>query len=302
MTLYARGYRRHEHPLDAKGPRFLPILAQGYRDAVQGKAYRFFRTLSIVAVCVFSAILYFHPATMARQMGMRGPIKSLPDAGIILAGSLSSFVSASMLWMPLVAVFVGGGLIADDLKTRALPLYLVRPITPVDYWLGKLSIPMAAFTSVLLWPALGLFAFGVLMQPSGEVLGFAAAQFPTFLALLAHYAVVSIAYGSVMLLVSTLTERRVLAMIVGGAVFLGGAAIHGTVARSKQSWADWVRALDLPADTYRVFRDALGSKMFVEPEKQGLPSLTAALTMLTLVSIAGAIVVLRRARTVEVVS
>ena len=42
MTLYARGYRKHEQGLDGKGPRWLPILSEGYRDAVKGKAFRRF--------------------------------------------------------------------------------------------------------------------------------------------------------------------------------------------------------------------------------------------------------------------
>ncbi len=45
---------------------------------------------------------------------------------------------------------LGPGLIADDLKSRALPIYFARPITPLTYLLGK-WLTIGAFIAVAIW-------------------------------------------------------------------------------------------------------------------------------------------------------
>ncbi|HVP12774.1 MAG TPA: hypothetical protein VMV94_16485 [Phycisphaerae bacterium] len=70
---------------------------------------------------------------------------------------------AELYWAFLVAAFAGPGLIADDLKARALPIYFARPVTPFSYLLGKVMV-IAFFVSlaILLSNLLGLI-FGVIV-------------------------------------------------------------------------------------------------------------------------------------------
>jgi hypothetical protein len=46
-------------------------------------------------------------------------------------------IKAQIFWIGLVASRIGPGLISDDLKSRALPIYFARPITPAGYLWGK---------------------------------------------------------------------------------------------------------------------------------------------------------------------
>ena len=70
---------------------------------------------------------------------------------------------AELFWVFVVAAFAGPGLIADDIKARALPIYFARPVTPFTYLLGKWMV-IAFFVSlaVLVSNLLGLI-FGVIV-------------------------------------------------------------------------------------------------------------------------------------------
>jgi ABC-type transport system involved in multi-copper enzyme maturation permease subunit len=70
---------------------------------------------------------------------------------------------AELFWAFVVIAFAGPSLIADDLKTNALPIYFARPVTPLTYLFGKWLV-LAVYTSlaVLVSNVLGLF-FGVLV-------------------------------------------------------------------------------------------------------------------------------------------
>lgn len=72
-------------------------------------------------------------------------------------------LKVELFWAFIVAVFIGPGLIADDLKTRALPIYFARPVTPLTYLFGKWTvIGVYVGLTVLASNLLGLF-FGVLV-------------------------------------------------------------------------------------------------------------------------------------------
>ena len=63
------------------------------------------------------------------------------------------------LWVLLIVARVGPGLISNDVKARALPIYFSKPVTPLTYLLGKWLI-VASFIGVvsLLPNLLGLIA------------------------------------------------------------------------------------------------------------------------------------------------
>src|SRR5207302_11332700 len=117
------------------------------------------------------------------------------------------FVPASngaiLFFVTLMASVVGSALIADDLNSMALTLYLSRPITHADYLIAKASIlaPLISMIAVLplvLTPfvaaLLGLFSWTIAMEAIGlaVLLGFLFTAF----------------YTSVTLLLSSITRRK----------------------------------------------------------------------------------------------
>jgi ABC-type transport system involved in multi-copper enzyme maturation permease subunit len=68
-----------------------------------------------------------------------------------------------LFWVFIVTALSGPGLIADDIKARALPIYFARPVTPFTYLLGKwLVVAFFASLAILMSNLLGLI-FGVIV-------------------------------------------------------------------------------------------------------------------------------------------
>ncbi len=80
-----------------------------------------------------------------------------------------------LFWVMVVVARVGPGLIANDVKARALPIYFARPITPLTYLLGKWMVAAIFIGLVTLVPNLVALILGVLLtgglQTWGQTLG-----------------------------------------------------------------------------------------------------------------------------------
>ena len=66
-----------------------------------------------------------------------------------------------LIWVLIVVARVGPGLIANDLKARALPIYFSKPVTPATYLLGKWAVVASFVALVTLVPSLVAFALGI---------------------------------------------------------------------------------------------------------------------------------------------
>jgi ABC-2 type transport system permease protein len=67
--------------------------------------------------------------------------------------------------MLVITIFGGAGLIANDLRTGAILVYLSRPLTRRDYVLGKAGVLMLLNLSVTLVPGLLLYLIALALAP-----------------------------------------------------------------------------------------------------------------------------------------
>lgn len=312
MTLYARGYRRYEDGFAATSLRFRPIFAEGFGDAIRTKAFRRFVSLFVLLTIVFCMLFYVNPVEVARRVAPGGAVAGAPSTAELLRDTVANFLGTLDWLSPLLVIFVGSGLVAEDLRTRALPLYLVRTITPFDYWLGKFLIPAGVLAVAVLLPAFGLVLFGVLLQPSDEVISFAAGQGRLVLGILGAYAASSVAYGSLVLLFSTITARRTPALVFGAAtIFLSPVVVGlawnikthgGRVPEAAHGGVfELIKALMLPGDVTSIFASISGARLEAG-EGWGHAPVWAAASVIGSLFVVSAALVIRRARTVEVVS
>ena len=311
MTLYSRGYRRNEDGFQSRRLRFGPIFVEGYRGAVKSKAFRRLMSLFTVILVIHCMMYYFNPDQFVRRIsGVQGA--GAPTGSDTLRASVASLLD-SLRWLsPLLVLFVGSGLIAEDLRTRALPLYLVRPITPTDYWIGKWLIPAAVLGVAVLLPLLILLVFGVLLEPSDQVISFAGEQGRLVLAIFSSYVACAFAYGSLVVLLSTLAGRRTPALVLGAATIYGAEIVVGLAMRAStmgklgqdaasNGFIDAVKAIWLPMDVASIFHAVSGAPID-RSDVELMPPVWSAVGMLVVLFSLAGFVVVRRARTVEVIA
>jgi len=79
------------------------------------------------------------------------------DLDIINAKFFFDFFMRQIFFITPICVFGGSGLIANDLKSNALQLYLSKPLTRLDYLMGKLAIIMVLMGFLTVVPGILLF-------------------------------------------------------------------------------------------------------------------------------------------------
>jgi ABC-type transport system involved in multi-copper enzyme maturation permease subunit len=306
VTVHARGYRSYVGPRAVASP-VLAIAREAIATAWTRKSFRRLAILYLVWFAFASFLLY-----MAAGMGMEGILEILgmrrgadasPDLLLdVLNHLLRVFYAGVGFLTALFALFAGAPLIADDIAANAFPLYLVRPIRPRDYVLGKLLVLPAVLAVALLLPGVAFYVLAGIWHPPGESWSFLASNLGVLGRVVEHWLLASAAYGGLMLLLSSRSPRRGLVAVLAGAVIFGGALLRnaGRALRIRGLAGDLLRLADLSADTTSVFvrADPLSARWAA----RGLPSPDAVRLLCLGLLVLGVVLALRRVRSVEVTS
>jgi ABC-type transport system involved in multi-copper enzyme maturation permease subunit len=302
VTVYARGYRPYAGGF-RRGFPALTIFREAYRTALQTKIMRRLRVIYLCMLFGFAATLYALIGTQDWIGALAGP-GARPPAKVswdTLRTTVEVFYGIGLFLAALVAILAGAGLVSDDLKTRALPLYLVRPLRPFDYALGKALVVPAVLVFVVLLPGPLFLFLTALWQPPGQTWSFLRDHLDLAGACAQAFLLASAGYGGLMLLLSSRTPRRSAVIGLGAAFVFGGLLLHGMASRLVGATGEALRALAIPMNAIlpivrvtrpRHMRRADAQDMLADP------------TVATLVCLAflvlGFVAVWRRARTVEV--
>ena len=154
MPIYEQTYRKHE----ARGPlrrvRSWPITREALRLILARRAF--------LALLVFSWL-----PCVARVIQIY-VVTRFPEANRILPvdGRLfGEFLVQQTVFAMFVTIFGGAGLIANDLRTGAILVYLSRPLTRRDYVVGKLGVLLALNLAVTMLPAVLLYLIALALAP-----------------------------------------------------------------------------------------------------------------------------------------
>ena len=154
MPIYDQSYRRYEAREPLRRARFWPITREALRLILSKRAFLGLLMLAWIPFLVHVVIAY--------------AVTRFPEAGRVVAidgAFLGGLLSWQMIFTLLLSVFGGAGLIANDLRTGAILVYLSRPLTRRDYVIGKLGVLMALNLSVTLLPGLLLYVVAVSLAP-----------------------------------------------------------------------------------------------------------------------------------------
>lgn len=146
MPIYEQHYRRLDEQVPLRAQRWIPIAREGLK-AVFVK--RVFLGLMVAAwLPVFGMLVRTYIVTRFPQG------RSILPVNATMFYDLFPFQFILVL---IISAFVGAGLIANDMRTGGILMYLSRPLTLMDYIAGKSAILVACLGSVTLIPSTLLF-------------------------------------------------------------------------------------------------------------------------------------------------
>jgi hypothetical protein len=267
VPIYDLGYRGWQGRLVPEAGRFWAITTTGIRLAWQSRLLR--RILAMASIpIVYTGILFFvfeqasgyakamggTPARFAQSGRGGGPIGTLqemippviPKSWYERLAGLDRHPWWSMLfWIffrypqPLALAVVVGilapPLVAQDVRTRAFMLYFSRPITRIEYILGKMATVWAYLLMITAVPALAMYALGVFMSPPDSAVLKDTWDIP--LRILAASAVLVVPTAALALALSSLTSESRYAAFAWFAIWAVGwvtyAIYYGLLPKSE---------------------------------------------------------------------
>src|SRR5262245_8336955 len=155
MAVYEHKYKPYEGVLTAAWSRFLVIPRYAYQDLFKYKTFTVLFALCFVCPLVFTILIYLrHNMTALLIFDVNpGNILQIDEVWF----SVFTGVQTGLAFI--CTVIIGPVLISRDLGNNALPLYLSRPFSRLEYILGKMSV-LLLLLSVITWvPGLLLFFF-----------------------------------------------------------------------------------------------------------------------------------------------
>ena len=206
---------------------------------------------------------------------------------------LTAFAVQSV-FVGLLSLIVGSGLIADDRRDNTIPLYLSKPLTAGEYILGKFAVLAVFILGITAAPINLLFSFEVLIHGGWE---FLKEYWWLPLSITAYSLLVTGLCGAAMLMASSLVTKGSLAGVVAIGLYIGHNAVAGMFSEATSSTKALVFSLH-----YDLMR--AGFWLFDLPIEKQMPrgvSGPAAALMILAVTVVCLAVVWWRVRPVEVV-
>lgn len=279
MPIHDQGYRHYLGQRAAHGRAWWVIARTHMMSLLR---YRWFIVVLVVAWVPFvvRAVQIYFASTNAQVAQL---LATTPD-------TFREFLSQQRLFVFLV-IIMQSGLIADDRRTNALQLYLSKPLTRVEYILGKLVPPLAFVLGVTLLPALVLLILQIVFAGSLTFLSAnlflipAIVLFSLIQGLLSAFAIVALS--------SLSKSRRFVSIMYAGIIFFTAAMYQ--VLRGITSSRTW--AVISPGEML----DVIASVVFRSRVQPPVPVYVAVLAVAVIIGVA-MLILERRIRAVEVVA
>ena len=279
MPIHDQGYRHYKGQRAPHGGAWWVIARAHIQTLIR---YRWFQVLLLASWAPFivrAGQIYF--ATTNVQIAEL--LATTPD-------TFRDFLSQQRFFVFLI-IIMQSGLIADDRRTNALQLYLSKPLTRVEYVLGKLIPPLLFVLAVTLLPAVLLlflqvvFAGNMTFVRQNLFLLPAITLFSLVQALLSAFAILALS--------SLSKSRRFVAIMYAGIVFFTAAMYQ--VLRAITTSRTW--AVISPGEMLDVIANAI----FRSRAESPVPVYVAIIVIVVIIGLA-MLILERRIRGVEVVA
>lgn len=215
MPIHDQSYRHWNGSLKSHAFRWWVITKEGLKIILKRKFFIIFVMVPPFMYLVFrGGMIYF-------ISGLNTKVPFFPS---IDEKFFNDFFSSTVVPIPwtfffiiMICVFGGSGLIANDLKNNVLQLYLSKPLTRIDYIVGKLAIIMLLLGFVTAFPGIVLFIESVLLSNN---LTFLRDKYWILGSVLIYSLILTLIPGLIILAFSSLTKNNRYAAISFVAVSL----------------------------------------------------------------------------------
>jgi ABC-2 type transport system permease protein len=157
MAVYERSYKRYVGALTPQWTRpfVLPRFALG--EVFRSKLFTVFFIISLLPPLFLAGWIYLYHNASTIFAAIPDIAQGLSQSLAIDARLFERVMSVQCFSALILAIFVGPGLVSQDLANNGLPLYLSRPISRAEYVLGKFSV-LGIVLSLITWvPAFALY-------------------------------------------------------------------------------------------------------------------------------------------------
>ena len=277
--IHDQGYRRYGGRREPHGRRWWVIARAGLMSRIRER--RVIALLLGAWLPFLVRAIQIYASANFQQVAFLAPTPEM----------FREFLDQQELFVFIVSIMIGAGLIADDRRANALQIYLSKPLTRVEYVVGKLTTLAIVLTFVTWLPAMFLLLLQMLFAGSTKFLQEHLFLIPA-ITLFAGVQVFVSAFA--MLALSSLSNsRRFVAMMYAGILFFTAAMYQALRAiTTSTAWA-----VISPRDTMNVIADGIFRVQGARP----VPVPVAALAIAILIA-ASIWILERRVRGVEVVT
>ncbi|MEL7058936.1 MAG: hypothetical protein AAGN46_02800 [Acidobacteriota bacterium] len=147
MAVHQRDYRPYGSSPPARGPRWLVLPRFALADLTKSKLLIAFFALCLIPPLYYLTVVYLRHSAAILQFF---PGLDLERLISIDADFFAQFARIQAGFGFFLTLFVGPGLVSRDLANNALPLYLARPLSRVEYVVGRLTV-LILLLSLISW-------------------------------------------------------------------------------------------------------------------------------------------------------
>ncbi|MGB9892998.1 MAG: ABC transporter permease [Candidatus Saccharicenans sp.] len=217
-----RGYHHWDGQLEEKRWNFWPITRTGIKLAFQRKYFKFIFSGAFLPAMVYLVGVYISERLEDFKFMAQGAERTFQ----VNPAFFKSYLSLDFLFFMIILLMAlgGAGLIADDFRYKAIQLYFARPISKLDYLLGKAGVVIFFVGLLTLVPGILLLVFKLLFSGSFKFL----LEYPWIILSIIFYSLfLMIFFTAFVLLISSLSKNRRYVSVIIFAVYILSDIIQG---------------------------------------------------------------------------
>jgi ABC-2 type transport system permease protein len=163
MAVYKRNYRGYDGRLTAGWTRFLVPVRYTFEDLYRSRFLTLFFLGSLIWPVLCAVFIWLGHNLSALQL-LKVPAGKFISIDVLF---FQTYLGVQSMLAFFMTAFVGPGLVSPDLANNAVPLYLARPYSRLEYCLSKMAVLVALLSAMTWLPGLALYGFQGYLEGNG---------------------------------------------------------------------------------------------------------------------------------------